>query len=294
MQNATPQGLVKRFITRSFAGTTDLLPNERSVITDIGGKRYRIASDDDYVSNLGAHFEPSMVALFDALIERHHTVLDIGANIGCTTLLFADRARQIYSFEPSPSTFRFLEKNIATAGAENIVATNIGLGKTAGTFELTFSPNNRSGAFVSNQLQASDGHQVESIRIAQGDEYIRNASIPKIDFIKIDVEGFEKDVIEGLARTLLRDMPTVVLELNHWCLNAFQRISVPDFFDFLRNTFPYLYAIDADDAKNIHDRNESYHVMYHHIVGGFKYPNLVGAFSKDQLRRFAEFYRVSL
>lgn len=287
------QDEMNRVATRSVP-SVDLFRNERTVLTNIGGTQYRVASDDDYVSGLGAEFEPAMVALFDTLIGPGDIVLDIGANIGCTSLLFADRARQVYSFEPSPSTFRYLEKNIEAAGFENIVAANIGLGKSTGAYELTFSPDNRSGAFVSNQLRAADGHQVEPIRIAQGDEYIASASIPKVDFIKIDVEGFERDVIEGLAQTIARETPVVVLELNHWCLNAFQRICIPDFFDFLRGVFPYLYAIEANDARNIHDHNEAYHVMYHHIVGGFKYPNLVGAFHPEQLRGFFDAYRVRI
>lgn len=285
MQNAFPLN-AKNEAAR--AGV--LRQNERMVRTDIGGKQYWLVSDDDYLNGLGEAFEPAMVFLFDALIEPQHTVLDIGANIGCTSILFADRARQVYSFEPSTSTFQFLQKNITNAGCDNVTPANIGLGKSAGVYELTFSPNNRSGAFVSNQLRASDGHQVEPIRIAQGDAYIKAASVPKVDFIKIDVEGFEKDVIEGLAETISREKPVVVLELNHWCLNAFQRITVPDFFDFLRKVFPYLYAIEVNDVRNLHDRNEAYHVMYHHIVGGFKYPNLVGAFHADQLNRFAHAY----
>lgn len=287
MQNALPLNVMNESVR---AGV--LRPNERMVHTDIGGRQCRLVSDDDYLKGLGEVFEPAMVALFDTLIEPQHTVLDIGANIGCTSILFADRVRQgqVYSFEPSPSTYQFLQRNIVTAGCDNVTPANIGLGKLAGVYELTFSPNNRSGAFVSNQLRASDGHQVESIRISQGDAYIKAASVSKVDFIKIDVEGFEKDVIEGLAETISRDKPVVVLELNHWCLNAFQRITVPDFFDFLRKVFPYVYAVEVNDVRDLHDCNEAYHVMYHHIVGGFKYPNLVGAFHADQLRRFAHAY----
>jgi len=169
---------------------------------------------------------------------------------------------------------------------------------------LTFAPNNRSGGFVSNLTSASEGHQVERITIARGDDFIRERQIAKVDFIKIDVEGFEQSVIEGLAATIARDQPIVALELNHWCLNAFQRTSVPDFFDFLRGVFPYLYAVDMrytsnlrdrlhrelmpsfydkKDARNLHDQDAAYHVMYRHILHGSSYPTLVGAFNPTQL-----------
>lgn len=257
----------------------------RIISTDIGGKRYRIASDDDYLEHIGAVFEPNMVRLFDALVKPSDTVLDIGANIGCTTILFGSRARQVISFEPSPTTYKFLKRNVEAAELENVQLKNLGLGKSAGRFELTFSPNNRSGGFVSNKMQASAGHQVEAIDIVQGDAYMASSGIAAVDFIKIDVEGFERDVIEGLSQTIASARPIVTLELNHWCLNVLQRTSVPDFLDFLRSVFPYLYAVGAEDVCNLHDPSEAYHVMFRHVVG-LDYQNIVGAFDPARLEAF--------
>ncbi|TFW31949.1 FkbM family methyltransferase [Massilia horti] len=262
------------------------------VVTNIGGKTYRIESDDNYLDHIQGTFEPDMVRLFDSLIKPTDTVLDIGANIGCTSILFGSRAKKVVSFEPSPSTFQFLAKNIEAAELNNVFPQNVGLGKTAGTFELTFSTNNRSGGFVSNKLQASAGHQIEAIEVVPGDSFVRQNGIGEIDFIKIDVEGFEQDVIEGLRQTISQYKPTVTLELNHWCLNVFQRTSVPDFLDYLRSVFPYLYAVESNDIRNLHNVDEAYHVMYYHVVGGFKYPNIVGAHHASQLEKFgADFGR---
>ena len=266
--------------------------NERSVTTNIGGLTCEIASDDNYLNVIAGNFEPDMVRLFEAFVQPEMTVLDIGANIGCTTILFGQRAQKVISFEPSPTTFHFLQKNTRAAGVNNVVCVNSGLGKTAGSFELTFSTDNRSGGFVSDRTSASAGHEVESIDIRQGDHFVRENVAEQIGFIKIDVEGFEQNVIEGLAETLRKDKPAVVLELNHWCLNVLQRSSVPDFLDFLRSVFPYLYAIDGEDVRDLHNADSSYHVMYHHIVCGFKYPNLVGAFNPKQLEVFRQRYKV--
>ena len=257
--------------------------DERSVTTKIGDKTYRITSDDNYLEHIKGEFEPAMVTLFASLLRDGDCVLDVGANIGCTSLLFSQVASQVFSFEPSPTTFGLLQKNLAAGGAHNVVAANLGLGNSEGEFELTFAPDNRSGGFVSNLTTASSGHQVESIRIVAGDAYLRGAHIRHVDFIKIDVEGFERNVIEGLADTLERCKPVVVLELNHWCLNAFQRTSVPDFFDFLRGVFPFLYAVDCADVRNLHDPNDAYHVMYQHIAHNFRYPNLVGGFDQSRV-----------
>jgi FkbM family methyltransferase len=267
------------------AGLSEAKTEARYVITDIGGKKYRIESDDQYLQHISGRFEPNMVELFDLLIKPTDTVLDVGANIGCTSILFGERARKVFSFEPSPTTFKFLAKNIQTSGLTNVRLKNIGLGINGGTFELTFSADNRSGAFVSNKVQASAGHQVETIAIVNGDAFVQQAQIGAVNFIKIDVEGFERHVIEGLGQTIAAFKPVVVLELNHWCLNVFQRTSVPDFLDFLRGVFPYLYAVETNDIRNLHQVDDAYHVMYHHVVGGFKYPTIVGAYYPAQLEK---------
>lgn len=297
-----------KYFTPSRARFDSPALNERIVRTKIGGKNYDIGSDDNYLEHIKGEFEPEMVVLFKSLIRPHDTVLDIGANIGCTSILFGSLAKKVYSFEPSPTTYSYLEKNVQRARLERVTPVNVGLGKESGIFELTFSESDRSGGFVSNLTSASAGHQVEQIKIIKGDDFISEGSIARVDFIKIDVEGFEKRVIEGLSTTIIRDQPIVVLELNHWCLNALQRTSVPDFFDFLRSVFPHLYAVDmryvrnlkdkirrkllpsfydVKDAKNLHDLNASYHVMNRHILNGFSYPILVGAFDKAQLATFS-------
>lgn len=259
-------------------------------IVEIGGKKYTIVSDDNYLKQIKKRFEPKMVELFKTVAVGSEVILDIGANIGCTALLFSELSKQVYAFEPSQSTFHFLEKNVSESGLKNIALQNIGLGAESGEFTLTFSPANRSGGFVSNQTQINAGHVTETITIRRLDDVIQSLNVSKVDFIKIDVEGFEGQVLRGATQTLLTYQPVVVLELNHWCLNVFQRTSVPDFFDFLRSQFPILLAIDHANYLNLHNEDESYTVMYHHILQG-SFPNLLAAFDESRLESFRKLYQ---
>lgn len=261
----------------------------REIALDIGGTKYNITSDDDYLANLGSGFEPEMVKLFRALASQSEVILDVGANIGCTAILFGELSQTVYAFEPSPTTFSLLEKNIQNSGLKNIILQNVGLGAEPGEFTLTFAPSNRSGGFVSDQTQAGDGHTTEKIVISKLDEVIQSLNPPSVDFIKIDVEGFEGHVIRGAEQTLSAHKPVVVLELNHWCLNAFQRTSIPDFLDFLRSVFPILMAVDGSSYLNLHDKSDSYVVMYHHILN-MRFPNIVAAYDEKQVSRFRAGY----
>lgn len=262
----------------------------REIAVDIGGKTYTITSDDNYLEHIKNGFEPDMLQLLRAVANDSEVVLDIGANIGCTALLLGEFSKEVYAFEPSPTTFAFLKSNISRSGLTNIFLQNIGLGAESYESTLTFAPSNRSGGFVSNQTQASAGHTIEKIVIRQLDEFVNSLNLKKIDFVKIDVEGFEGHVLRGATQTLSSCKPVVVLELNHWCLNAFQRTSIPDFFDLLRSMFPILLAVDGSNYMNLHDESDSYIVMYHHILH-MRFPNIVAAFNEDRLQIFKKSYQ---
>jgi FkbM family methyltransferase len=262
----------------------------REVAVSIGGRECRISSDDNYLDHIEGDFEPHMVELFRCVAEGSELILDVGANIGCTAILFGDMAQQVHVFEPSPTTFAWLKQNVQANGKGNVQLHNIGLGAEAAVSTITFAPNNRSGGFVSDQTKANADHLSEQIEIRTLDDFLAGAALPPPDFIKIDVEGFEGHVLRGAAATLARHHPVVVLELNHWCLNAFQRTSLPDFFDQLRAAFPILYAVDGHQYLDLHSPDESYEVMYHHIMS-MRYQNILCAFNDAQVARFRSQYR---
>lgn len=256
---------------------------------DIGGKNFLISSDDEYLEQIKNGFEPDMVALFKLFASGSQVTIDIGANIGCTALLFGELSGSVHAFEPSVSTYAFLEKNVARASKGNIQAHNLGLGSEATTSTITFSPANRSGGFVSDQIKANADYNFETIEIQTLDHVASAFNIKDIDFIKIDVEGFEGHVLQGGKETLEQNRPVVVLELNHWCLNAFQRTSVPDFFDLLKSIFPIVYAVDRSYYLDLNNEQESFSVMYQHIVNG-RFNNIVAGFDHKQFEQFRTQY----
>lgn len=162
----------------------------------IGDKTYRVASDDSYLDAMGDSFEPYMVKLFQTLIGPKDVVADIGANIGLTAILFSSLASKVFAFEPSPSTYNILTENLARAGVTNVEAINLGLGHKTELMTIAFAINNRSGGYVTNKLKPVTGHMKEKIRIDTLDNFFTDGEISP-SFLKIDVEGFEANVIMG-------------------------------------------------------------------------------------------------
>lgn len=250
----------------------------------MGERSFDLTYDDLYGANLGAVFEPGLVRILAALTPRDALALDVGANIGLTTFALAQLATAVHAFEVVPGTFELLETNVSNAGVTNVVLHQFGLGDTSGPVSLNRSATNRSGAYISTEVFPTREHVTETGRVEALDAVASGLGLDRVGLIKIDVEGFEVPVLHGARGLLERDRPVVLLEMNHWCLNAFQRRSIPDFLDDLRAIFPVLYAVDdaTGDSRDLLVVNEAHHVMHEHIVRG-RYVTVVGAFTPSQV-----------
>lgn len=262
------------------------------VTVNIDSKPFLVRSDRGYAEAVlqREEFEPGLVKAIKALAEGSKVALDVGANIGCTAILMSSLAEKVLAFEPAPSTFGLLMHN--TRGFENIALHNFALGEQKSQAQIQFAPDNRSGGFIS-ETKATTGHAIEGVVIKTLDQFCAEDELAAIDFVKIDTEGYEGHVLRGGADSLMKFKPVVIGEINHWCLNAFQRTSIPDFFDQLRSIFPILLAVDhvGERLASLHDSDSSYVVTYEHIVGG-KWSEFIGAFDEGRLARLRELYKM--
>jgi len=156
----------------------------------------------------GLHeYEDMALALH--LLRRGDLFVDIGANIGSYSLLAAAAGSQVIAFEPIPSTFEALVRNIRFNGLENrIDARNMGIGAETSTLEFTAKLDTVNHVVSQGELGAeSISVPVDTLDNCLGD---RQASV-----IKIDVEGFETSVLQGASGTLESDgLLALIVELN--------------------------------------------------------------------------------
>ena len=159
------------------------------------------------------------------LLKRHLPVdgifVDVGANIGTFTLVAAHRAfrGQVHAFEPSAYHFARLARNVTLNRFENVVLNQKGLYDQPGEATL-FLPSqagemNNSGAASLYTPGGEEARQVsEAVSLVRLDDYIRNLDIPRLDIIKIDIEGAEVKALEGARETIMRFRPLVFMELD--------------------------------------------------------------------------------
>jgi FkbM family methyltransferase len=165
-------------------------------------------------------FEPSTLRRYRTLVKDGFVVLDIGSNIGAHTLPFAQlvgAAGKVIAFEPTRYAFEKLNTN---AGLNPDLAGRV----TANQSMLVSSPQVvlPDAVYSSWPLDSADGLHAEHqgrLKSTQGarahtlDDYIDEKRIGRVDFIKLDVDGHENDVLQGALSTLRRFKPTIMLEL---------------------------------------------------------------------------------
>ncbi len=138
-------------------------------------------------------------------IKRNDLVIDLGANIGYYTLIFAKLVGEnglVLAFEPELSNFNILKKNVRENGYKNTIPENMAISNKSGKFELYLSKTN-TGSNRMFESKIEDNDWVQEVEVKTLDEYLKLASIKKdISFIKMDIEGSEYFALEGMSRVL--------------------------------------------------------------------------------------------
>jgi FkbM family methyltransferase len=215
--------LVFHYRSRQQFGPTELQQFvERNIEfrTDFYGLRYHGVSNnliDAHILYYGAYEKPVLYWLRDtarALGEDDIVFLDIGANTGQHSLFMSKIVRFVHSFEPYPPVLVRLRAAIEENALDNVAVHPVGLGAANEILEFFEPPasNPGTGSFVRplNDRTAA----VSQLQIVVGDEYLAAQDVERVDLVKIDVEGYEKNVLAGLKETLGRDRPIVILEVT--------------------------------------------------------------------------------
>lgn len=173
-------------------------------------------------------FEPLSTKVFLDLLDSSSVVVDVGANFGYYTVLGAKKSSsgRVYSFEPGKSNFRVLKKNINLNGLHNVYAEEIALGNS--NEEASF----REDSIHSGRSEV-DPKGKNKVQMKTLDSYADINGLDSVDFIKIDVEGYELEVLKGASNLIARSGNMhALLEFNIGSLRKMQ-MSKEDFFSAL-------------------------------------------------------------
>jgi FkbM family methyltransferase len=162
-------------------------------------------------------YERCETDVFKRYLNPGMTVVDVGANIGYFTLLAArmvGRNGRVVAIEPSGYVAERLERTVLKNKIDNIVILRTGLGRNSGETHLPIpGPGNHTPSML--DLDASGS----TVPLRTMDEVFDTLQLNKIDFMKIDVEGYEPEVFAGASKCLsLGRIHAILFELNRYWL----------------------------------------------------------------------------
>ena len=207
------------------------------------------------VSHYGT-YEKSESKIMEEEIKVGNIVVDVGANIGLHTLNMArivGNTGQVFAFEPDPSNFKILEKNVKVNNYQNIILEQKAVGDKHGRTTLYQSDHPGMHRIFPQTKLAKGQVQVELTSL---DKYFIDSNLAdKINFIKIDVEGLEFSVLKGM-KNILKNNKKIKILFEFMPKNTMEAGFTPiELLNYLTSYDFKLFCIDESTKKLLHVSN---------------------------------------
>lgn len=170
------------------------------------------------------------------LLKRDSIVIDIGANIGTVALRAASICSNghVYAFEPDPVHIESLKVNQHLNQFSNITIIQKALGSKPGPALLSKLEDRNAGMNRILPFEKAAGFDSINIEVSTLDQEVLQINPPRVDLIKIDVEGYEFHVLMGAQKTIARYRPILIIEVIDANLQV-HRLSSTSVIDLLQN-----------------------------------------------------------
>lgn len=182
--------------------------------SQVQGHEMFLDAKDSLRLSINGIFEPFETQLVNTQIRKGDIVLDIGANIGYYTLIFArlvGEQGKVFAFEPDPTNFSLLQKNVEINGYKNVELVQEAVSNKTGKLRLYLSEDNKGDHRIYDSHDDRESIEIEATRL---DDYFRNYD-GVVDFIKMDIQGAEAGAVQGMC-DLLTKQKDVRLVTEFW------------------------------------------------------------------------------
>lgn len=213
-----------------------LLSKKGEIVKKVQGSKMILNLNDIGISRelaiYGVH-ESNSTEEVKKIITPGMKILEVGANIGYYALLetrLAGPTGHLYAMEPSPFNFALLERNLKLNGLKNYDLYNTAAGADNGTAKFLLSGRSNLSTFIEREDLTGEEVDVSVITL---DEFMKDK---KVDFIRMDVEGYEKEILKGAEKTLMEgNRPKYFFIEIHSDLLHKKNSSAKEIFEFLQS-----------------------------------------------------------
>ena len=212
-----------------------------SQLFDIAG----VSIDDPYFAAIGDKFEGEFNHICNDFVRDDYVCVDLGTNFGMKSLLLSQYVPDgcVVAIEAAPKIAALLEQNIARSGRKNIRIVKTAVGDRDGS--IRFKEASAYGHI------SVDG---EEAPVRKLDSLVAELGLERVDFVKIDVEGYEFPILRSSTDLLNRHQSLVLFEFNSWCQIALHDISPKEFAGWIFGHFTYVFMIRRNAGENYLER----------------------------------------
>lgn len=249
-----PIGVVYRFV----------ISNLRTNFAEVQGHKMFLDSLDSLNLSIYEKYEPRLLEVIEKEIKPGEIVVDLGANIGYYTLIFArlvGEKGKVYAFEPDPENFALLKKNVEINGYKNVILVQKAISNQTGKTRLYLSDENVGDHQIFDSKYGRKSIEIETVTL---DEYFKDEAV---DFVKIDIQGAEQAALEGATKFLQNKKLKIITEFCPKLLNLFHG-DAGKYLDILETNFK-LYDIDNDRKTSKSELLEQYTVEKENVTNLF-------------------------
>lgn len=203
------KGLDKYVIVRKSAGF--VRSRLKSNSATINGHIMYLDSEDSLRLSINRIYEELETALVKKLVKKEDVVIDLGANIGYYTLIFAKlvgKKGKVYAFEPESDNFDILKKNVNSNGYQNVVLIQKAVLNKEKKINMYVLKDNKGSHRIDKPSRGE--FNIIQIIATSLDKYFEDSE-DKINFIKMDVEGSESKVINGMKKVLEKTKNLIIM-----------------------------------------------------------------------------------
>ncbi|QRG69336.1 FkbM family methyltransferase [Brevibacillus choshinensis] len=202
-----------------------------------------------FIETEKGYYEHYVLHPLKNIVQPDFICLDIGANIGTISLALSYLAREgkVYAFEPSDINYAYLVKNIAENQINNIEPLHLGVFDRNGTIHFHEDARGGGWSFIpqDTNMAARSNQHISCVRL---DDWMDQNLIPRVDLIKLDVEGSEYTVLESALNTLRKWNPDLIIEFNPESIqDNFNRHPLV-LYVLLEKLFSHIYILKRDDT----------------------------------------------
>jgi FkbM family methyltransferase len=198
----------------------------------------------------GVCWESHIVSFLNQNLGEDSIFIDVGSNYGWHSIIASNICKEVHSFEPQNLMYKIQKMSLLENNIENVIIYDIALGEKNKKSQMSRIDYQKEGVNIGDLSIGNGGEDIEVITLD-------SMNMEKIDIIKIDVQGYEKFVLEGAIESIKKHKPIMIVEFEEFQLKKFGYGST-ELFDFIRSMDYEIYYLEYHYPSD--------HVCVHHSM----------------------------